>query len=367
MNANTETAARSVEVAASVAEQLGRREAAADLAGVFAADQLQLIADAGLLGLNVPADHGGFGDTLAGTLETLRILANGSPSSALMLAMHTSIIANVLLDEDVVPAAHRAEFRHQRASLFESAMNGKRFAVANSEAGAGGDLRNSRAEVRDGRLYGVKTFCSMGTSADYFAAAARNGSGRVDLYFVENDGNVAAASPWNSLGMRSSESVSLRFDGARVVATLGYPGMLESANNRHWSTLSFTAVIIGTAESLLDEASRGHGILQQTAAVDLHLTLQASRAFLRHCAAIEPRPADDAYRALVRDCKLYATRALALQGAALYTAQTGSAYRFDASMSRMFRDLLAGPALRPPVGATFDALWDEISDSKPAD
>ena len=327
---------------------------------------MQLIADAGLLALNVPADHGGLGESLGGTLEALRILAAGSPSSSLMLAMHTSILANVLLDETDVPAAHRAAFRHQRASMFEAAMNGKRFAVANSEAGAGGDLKKSRAVVRDGRLYGTKTFCSMGTSADYFAAAARNGSDSVDLYLVENDGHVSVSSPWNALGMRSSESVSLRFDGARVAGTLGYPGMLDAANNRHWSTLSFTAVIIGTAESFLDDATRAQGILQQTAAVDLHLTLQACRAFLRHCAAVEPRPADDAYRALVRDCKLYATRALALQGAALYTAQTGSAYRFDASMSRKFRDLLAGPALRPPVGATFDHIWDEISASDAA-
>jgi len=350
--------------AAAVAAELVPRLAAAerehDLAGRFAAGQLDLIAAAGLLALNVP---GGFDQPLGGTLETLRILAQGSPSAALMLAMHTSVLAHWRLDPRHVPAAQRTAFLEQRDWAFGQALAGRRFGVANSESGAGGDVRRSAAEVREGRLFGTKSFCSMGTHADYYMAAARDRRGVVDYYLVANDGQrVRAAGEWNAVGMRSSDSISLHFDGAPVVGPLGYRGILDGPSLRHWSTLSFTAVFIGVAESLLEEATAARAnILQQTGAVDLHLTLQACRSFLRHCAASEPQPADAPYRALVRDCKLYVTRTLAQQATALYLSQSGSAYRFDAPFARKLRDLLAGPALRPAVGAAFEEVWGELA------
>lgn len=350
-------------IAASLVPPLAERESEHDLAGRFAADNLRLVAGAGLLTLNVPSHAGGLGETLEGTIDGLRVLAQGSPSTALMLAMHTSILANYLVEPRFVPAQHKTFFAEQRDWAFRKAIGGTVFGVANSEAGAGGNVKNSRAEVRDGRMYAVKTFCSMGTHADYFLAAARDSSGAVDYYLVENDRqHVTVAAPWNAVGMRSSESVSLRFDGAPVIAPLGYRGMLDGVNNRHWSTLSFTAIIVGVAESLLDDLTvQKSGILQQTGTVDLYLTMQACRSFLRHCVMIEPQPADDGYRKLVRDCKLFVTRSLAQQATALYVAQGGSAYRFDSPLSRKIRDLLAGPALRPPVGVSFDELWRELT------
>jgi alkylation response protein AidB-like acyl-CoA dehydrogenase len=352
-----------VAVAESLVPRLAAAEREHDLAGRYAADNVALLIDAGLLGTNVPASHGGFGEGLGGTVETLRTIGQGSPSTALMLGMHTSIIGNYLLDPEHVPAGERAAYLEQREWAFREAMNGKIFGVANSEVGAGGNVKNSRAEMRDGAVFGVKTFCSMGTNVDYYLSAARDESGHVDYWIVENDPErVRVESPWNAVGMRSSESVSLRFDGARVVAPAGYRGMLDGINNRHWSTLAFTAVFVGVAESLLEDVtSPKSGILQRAGAVDLHLTLQACRAFLRHCVDAEPQPPDDPYRHLVRDCKLYVTRALAQQASAVYLAMGGSAYRFDSPVSRKVRDLFAGPAVRPPVGVSFDELWEELA------
>ncbi|MEA2490004.1 MAG: hypothetical protein QOH21_1796 [Acidobacteriota bacterium] len=343
--------------------QLAAAEREHDRDGAFASDNLELLIDAGLLLLNVPVEHGGLGEDLAGTVETLRTLAQGSPSAALMLTMHTSVLSHYLIDPAHIPAAQRTGHAEQRAWAFREARKGKVFGVANSEIGAGGNVKNSRAEVRDGRLYGVKSFCSMGTRADYFMSAARVASGEVEYWIVANEpGAVGVESEWDAMGMRSSESVSLRFDGAKIVQPLAYRGLIDGANNRHWSTLSFTAIFIGIAESLLDDVTNaGSGILQATGAVDLHLTLQAARGLLRHCVATEPAPTTADYRNLVRDTKLFVTRALAQQASALYLAQGGSAYRFGAPVSRKLRDLLAGPALRPPVGVSFDELWAELT------
>jgi alkylation response protein AidB-like acyl-CoA dehydrogenase len=339
------------EAAASLVPQLAAAEPEHDLAGRAAVDNLDLLAGHGLLLI----DEG-----LDGTLEVLRTLAHGSPSTALMLAMHTAILGNYRIDPRHVPASERAAFLEQRDWAFAEAARGKRFAVANSERGAAGDVKHSRAEMREGRLYGTKTFCSMGTHADYYMAAARDASGRVDYWLVRNE-NVFTEGAWNAIGMRSSESVTLRFDGAPVLGALGYRGMLDGVNNRHWSTLAFTAIFIGIAESLLDDVVAADAtILLQAAATELQLTVQACRAFLRHCVAIEPDPADDTYRHLVRDCKLFVTRSLAQHAAALFTALGGSAYRSAAPASRKLRDLLAGPALRPPAGIGFDEVWAEM-------
>lgn len=373
-NATLAEPRRALDAAASLVPRLAAAEPEHDLAGRAAIANLELLGEEGFLLLNVPDSFGGFGEGLGGTLEILRTVAQGSPSTALMLAMHTSILANFLIDPRHVPPAERTAFIEQRTWAFGEAMRGRRFGVANSEPGAGGDVKQSRAEMRDGRVWGVKSFCSMGTHADYFMTAARDfesqkrdfesqkndESGHVRYWLVRNE-NVSVESAWDAVGMRSSESVSLRFDGAPVLAPLAYRGLLDGVNNRHWSTLSFTAIFIGVAESLLDDVlTPGASTLQRTSATELHLTLQACRAFLRQCVTVEPDPATDDYRREVRDCKLFVTRALAQHAAALFTSLGGSAYRFGSPVSRKVRDLLAGPLLRPPVGAAFDEVFAEL-------
>lgn len=351
------------ELAASLALDLAKYDADSDRTGRFGGDALRAMTDAGLLMLNVPAAAGGIGESLSGTVETLRTIAQGSGSAALMLAMHTSTLSHFRLAPDVVPAMHRPEYIRQQAWAFDRAGEGHVFAVANTEPGAGGNVKNSRAEIRDNRIFGTKSFCSMGLAARYFMAAAREEGAGVEYYLVENDpSRVAVQEPWNAVGMRGSDSVTLRFDGAPVLGPLAYSGLIDGANNRHWATLSFTAVFIGIAESLLKDvrASRG-GMLLQTAAVDLHLAIQASLGFLRHCVETEPQRADDAYRRRVRDCKLFVTRALVQHATQVVSALGGSAYRFDSPVSRKLRDLMAGPAVRPPVGVTFEELWSEIA------
>ena len=343
--------------------ELAKHDADTDRTGRFGGEALRAMIDAGLLMLNVPADSGGIGETLSGTVETLRTIAHGSGSAALMLAMHTSTLSHFLLDGNAVPAAQRAAYARQQSWAFDRAADGQIFAVANTEPGAGGNVKNSRAEIRDNRIFGTKSFCSMGLAARYFMAAAREDGGGVEYYLIENDpSRIAVQEPWNAVGMRGSDSVTLRFDGAPVVGPLAYSGLIDGANNRHWATLSFTSVFIGIAESLLSDvrSARG-GMLLHTTAVDLHLAIQASLGFLRHCVATEPPTADDAYRRRVRDCKLFATRSLVQQATQVVMAMGGSAYRFESPVSRKLRDLMAGPAVRPPVGVSFEELWAEMA------
>lgn len=343
------------------------REPELDRNSLPAIENLRDLRRAGLLRLNVPRDAGGIGGDLSDSVEALRLLAHASPSTALMLAMHNSTMANYLIDPAVVPPAQREYFKSQRDWAWTEASSGKIFGVANSEPGAGGNVHASRTSVNESGsgVTGVKSFASMGLEADYFMVAARHPSHPVEYYLVENDReHISIDRGWDATGMRGSDSVTLRFEEAPVIGPFGYRGLLDGPNNRHWSTLSFTAVFIGTAESLLSTTTRtAEGILQKTAAVELHLALQACRGMLRNCVAIAPPSPGKDYRRLVRDCKVFVTRTLAEKGAALFSAQGGAAYRFTSPVARSFRDLLAGPLLRPPAGATFDEIWDELSDN----
>ena len=356
-------ARRGAAIATALVPQLAAAEPESDLEGRFAGSSFAAVRSSGLLTLNVPSSSGGLGEKLSGTLDTLRLLAQGSPSTALMLSMHTSVLANLLIDADAVPSDQRSAFQDRRDWAFAEAVAGRVFAVANSEAGAGGDVHNSRASVAHGLLSGEKTFCSMGTNAHYFMAAARDESGKVEYHLVRNEpGSVHTSTPWRALGMRSSESVSLSFDHAPVLGPLTYRGMLDGANNRHWATLSFAAISIGIAESLLAEiVSPNATALQRTTAVEMHLSLQACRAFLAASARREPPRATAEYLRTVRDCKTFVTRTLADQATRAFTAQGGSAYRFSSAVSRKMRDLLAGPFLRPPVAIAFDAIWNDMA------
>jgi alkylation response protein AidB-like acyl-CoA dehydrogenase len=355
-----------LEIAGELARRFAERETRHDDDGRYAADNIADAREAGLLTLAVPESEGGLGADLRLTTETLRILAHGSPSTALMLAMHTSILGHYLLDPSLVPAAHREYFLQQRSWAWREAAQGKIFAVANSEPGAGGDVMNSKAAISTvaglTTINGLKTFASFGTNGDYYMAAARDQHDSVDFYLVENDRqSIRAESEWNALGMRSSESCVLRLLNAPVVGALAYPGMLRGENKRHWATLSFTAIFIGIAESLLDEVrGSSESMLQKTEAVELHLALQASRSFVRHLTSDEPAKPDSEYKQLVRDCKLFVTRTLARQASDVFIAQTGRAYQRSSSISRKLRDLLAGPALRPPVGVSFEEVWEGL-------
>lgn len=350
-----------------LAARFAARESAHDREGVYAQQNVEELRRAGLLTLTVPATAGGMGARLAETLETLRTLAAGAPSTALMLAMHTSILANYLLPAQAIPESERAYFNRQKAWAWNEALAGKIFAVANSEPGAGGDVHRSRAVVRPigpdrWVMDGVKSFVSFGTHADYFMATGRVDSKPVDYYLVRNDPqSVQVESGWDAMGMRSSESVVLRFTSAPVLGPLAYRGMLDGVNNRHWSTLSFTAIFVGAAEALLEQTRQSaEGMLQKVETVNFHLTVQACRAFLRHCAEREPVLPDAAYRSLVRDCKSFVTRALARDAVSLFGSLSGRSFAFSSAPARLLRDLLAGPALRPPLSAAFDSIGEEL-------
>ena len=90
-----ELVGRAREVTAGVIAPNVERE---DRDALWPAPAMKALAEAGLMGLNVPVELGGHGQGLAGLLAISRTLAQESPSTALCYAMHcvgTAVIARM--------------------------------------------------------------------------------------------------------------------------------------------------------------------------------------------------------------------------------------------------------------------------------
>lgn len=354
----------------------GRREADAERAGArrLPAETVADIRSCGLLAAPIPPDLGGLGWDLRRCMGALRQVARHAPATALALAMPLGNAAVARIPGDAVPAASRQALREGTRWTAEQCLAGRLLAVANSEPGSGGDLANTKATARwDGkawRLTGAKAFATAGPDGDFFLCAARTPE-RVEGFFVAKDAPGATlGDDWDGLGMRTSASVTLRLEDAPAAAVLGYAGSLDGGvNARHWSTLLFGAVFLGVGEGALAEAA-GAAARQPVLRGDLArhaLRLEAAAGFLDSVAARDAFP-------FPKDGILAAQRAKSFVADAAVEAAVfgglaagGRGYTASSRASKLLRDALAGPHLRPPLPTVLDGLADEwIATSKPA-
>jgi alkylation response protein AidB-like acyl-CoA dehydrogenase len=346
----------------------GQREAEAEREGArrLPAQTVADIRACGILAAPVPQDLGGLGWDLRRCMDALRDVARHAPATALALAMPLGNAAVARIREDAVPPASRAALRQGRQWTAQQCLAGRILAVANSEPGSGGDLANTKATARqDGgtwRLTGRKAFATGGPDGDYFLCAARTPE-RVEGFFVERGTPGATlGDDWDGFGMRTSASVTLRLDDAPAAAVLGYPGSLDGGvNARHWSTLLFGAVFLGVGQGALAEAASA-AARQPVLRGDLArhaLRLEAAAGFLDSVAARDAFPFP--HEGIVAAQRAKSFTAGAAVEAAVFggLAAGGRGYTASSRASKLLRDALAGPHLRPPLPTVLDGLADE--------
>ncbi|MBL8115555.1 MAG: acyl-CoA/acyl-ACP dehydrogenase [Acidobacteria bacterium] len=348
-------------------ERILLADARADVSGRVDPELLGLLRSAGFFSATVPASLGGPGLSLLEATQLLAGLAALSPSAALLCAMPLGTLAITGLPESFVPAGQREAFRARIRLMAEQALAGRIFGVANTEPGTGGDLANTRTRsVRgsDGivRLHGFKSFASFAGSADVWMSSARDEEGHVDAYLVSSRApGLRYTSTWDAVGMRGTESIGVHLEGAPAEDLLGYRGMLEGPNARHFSTLGFAAVFTGIARAALEE---GRPAASQSAWAGVRLAEAAMRteaaAALVESVAREGGdwPLPPGYRTRAVMAKTFAaetavavaeTANLALGGRVYGTANGGRA-------ARLLRDALSGPLLRPPLPLAYQEI-----------
>jgi acyl-CoA dehydrogenase len=195
---------------------------AVDREGRFPSETIDALKQERLLGIAIPADHGGED---AGTLQIADLivqLGQACGSSAMIYAMH-QIKTSSFVMHGITSDWHRAYMR--RIATEQLLM-----ASATTEAGIGGNLRNSicAIEVADGRFSLTKeaTVISYGNYADAILATARRapdaaGSDQI-MVVIPNDANrsLERTSVWDTLGMRGTCSDGFHLEASGDAAQI---------------------------------------------------------------------------------------------------------------------------------------------------
>lgn len=199
-----------------VAAVAARNADAVDREGRFPTETIEALKRERLLGLAIPADHGGEAAGTALIAGLIVQLGQACGSSAMIYAMH-QIKTSSFVMHGGASAWHRAYMRRIAAEQLLMAS-------ATTEAGIGGNLRNSlcAVEVDGGRFRLAKeaTVISYGNYADAILATARRAPDAASsdqiMVVIPNDAGrtLERTSVWDTLGMRGTCS-----DGFHLEAT----------------------------------------------------------------------------------------------------------------------------------------------------
>jgi len=212
---------------AQAAWEIGERIAgpaadAVDREARFPSETRDALAEARLLSAMIPTELGGGGASLAEMSGAVRALANHCTSSALVLAMHTNEIGQL------VRFGRTPELRELLREISDHQLL---VANANSEVGFGGDASQSGCAIEqtDGglRLRKHALACSYGEYADLIAATARRTpeaepGDQIYAILRRSELSLRPTSEWDTIGLRGTCSAPLEID-ANVSAGLVYP------------------------------------------------------------------------------------------------------------------------------------------------
>lgn len=221
---------------------------------------LDALRETGLLGLLVPADHGGFGGGVEELVDVGIALGRADMSVAMIFTMHCQQVAAIVRHGDPDLCA---------AVLPEIAAGRMYLASVTTEAGKGGHLLTAESELtaRGGTLT-VDRFAPIvtgGLHADGFLITMRSpgadSNHEVSLVFARRDQlTVEVSGDWNPLGMRASHSTALRLTGTVPADQIvGGPGLFNRVVLETFGPLAhlgWSAAWLGTAAGALSRVLR---------------------------------------------------------------------------------------------------------------
>jgi alkylation response protein AidB-like acyl-CoA dehydrogenase len=305
--------------------ELRPRVADAERDGYFPRAQFRTLGKAGLLSLPYPEEYGGGGQPYETYLQVVEELATAWLAVGLGVSVHT-------LTCFPIATAGTAE---QRARWLPGMLGGDLLgAYCLSEPGSGSDAAAlATRAVADGAEFvidGVKAWTTHGGQADFYTLFARTSGGPdgpsrsrgVSCFHVPADtAGVSAAAPEHKMGMRSSVTAQMIFEGARVPA-----GNLVGERDRGFrialaaldaGRLGIAACATGLAQAALDVAAQyarerrqfGQAIIDfeglQFMLADMATAVAASRAL--YLAAARRKDAGLAFGQQAAMAKLFAS------------------------------------------------------------
>lgn len=341
-----------------------------DREAAWPAPAMRALAEAGLMGLNVPRHAGGMGQGMEGLVSIARVLAHESPSAALCFGMHCVGAATI--------AAKATPW--QTESFLEPIAAGEHITtLALSEPGSGADFYIPETRLLDdGQHYvvkGVKSFVTNGGHADSYVistvAAEKGADEGVFSAIVVEEGTPGMewGDVWRGLGMRGNSSRTVELAGVRVPRT----NLLGEEGDQLWYmfevvTPYFLAAMAGTylgiAEAAVEIAAEHLGSRRRSHTGELlgahprlaselgsmWIQLESARQLVFSAARKADAGAPDALPGVLA-CKAAASAASVDLTNRAMTLVGGIGYRENGRLGRLLRDARASHVMAPTTFA----------------
>ncbi|BAL90937.1 putative acyl-CoA dehydrogenase [Actinoplanes missouriensis 431] len=258
---------------------LRARAEQADADGAFPREHIDVLREAGLLGLIVPEEYGGLGGTLRDLAAATYAMGSACPSTALAFFFHNTSASRGLLPLEAIEAGLFADEEVPVVTAFAERvlrlMSGGTWLAnfaSESVKSSGANIAIATTAVpatRDGvagwELTGEKSFgCATGI-ADYYLVTARldgydTAEGLV-MFLVPREAPGVTERPfWDGLGMRGSANHGIKLNGVFIPQedALTVPGafvkMLQCSRGSFvGNQLAITAVYVGAAQGVYDD------------------------------------------------------------------------------------------------------------------
>ncbi|AWN49955.1 acyl-CoA dehydrogenase [Methylobacterium terrae] len=245
-----------------VAEVAARHADAVDRDGRFPAEAVAALKAERLLGIQVPQPLGGEGASMSELAELCAILGRACSACAMVFAMHHIKLASLV--------THGQDSAWHRGLMERIVAEQMLIASSTTEAGIGGDLRNSLCAVEaEGtgehdtfRLTKEASVISYGAQADLILATARRHkeaatSDQVLVALLADQITLERTSVWDTLGMRGtcSDGFLLKAEGLPVAQVLQKPfAEIAAQSMLAASHLLWGSVWFGIAAYAVDRA-----------------------------------------------------------------------------------------------------------------
>lgn len=201
-----------VQRARTVAVVAGKFAEDVDKQGRFPSEAIAAMKAEGLLGMQVPVVLGGMGASIAEVAEVCSLISQECASSSMILAMHHIKLASLI--------SHGSGDSWHEGFMRRVAGEQMLLASATTEAGIGGNLRNSICAIEiDGdtcRLTKEASVISYGAHADAILITSRSNaqaapSDQVMTVFLKGQYTLEKTHDWDTLGMRGTCSEGFLF------------------------------------------------------------------------------------------------------------------------------------------------------------
>jgi alkylation response protein AidB-like acyl-CoA dehydrogenase len=317
-------------------ERIAPHAAAWDREHTFPRELFAELGELGLMGVCVPAEHGGAGADFLSYVLVLEELSRADAGVGVTVAVHTSACTLPLLD-------------HGSAYVPALAAGEEIGAFALTEAGSGSDAGAMRTRYADGRISGAKQWITNGSHASTFLIVAREGE-RTSAFVVRAGAEgFAVTREEEKLGLNSSSTADLLLESTPA-ERLGEPGsgMSIALRTLDGGRIGIAAQAVGIAQAALELATAYAkernafggpiarlGAIQQKLA-DMQTEIEAARALTWRAARL--KDAGRPHTVEGAQAKLFASRVARAQTGEAIQVLGGYGYTKEFPAERYYRD-----------------------------